>query len=913
MEEIIKFINRKISDVNEKIEKNIEDSIDNRGYMSQNIIKSLRDLVEYISFKIYVIEKTKEYTEYNHENNGKAISYVKSVYKHSVLKNFHALLEIGPSHNSYSEDGSIRLMVKYQEYLIDLKKYYFEIFRENILINLYKFPIYNIDPSLVGYYKEIYNKIRDISLDKNSRVLGNIYYIKKSKPVVIKDRIFYELTLTPATDYVNKFNRIIFYSPFKIKDNYAIKISYIRKKIKSFHSDVEIKIINNYEIFIKPAEINSLYKIFGISKKVSYKANEYGYFMNYLTSNRCTLNDIVSLNECEFQSIRDATKKYNTHHILELLELLRSIIYNEKPGQNTLKYLIYMLRNSVVIDQISNERCSLLSNLYLSYGCNVFETMPYASSLNGHNIPISDLIGIISPTDREHEFLGRKIKDLCNSTNRIYFSFDELGYDEEDGRKLVTKFNSKVYTKHTHRLLETYGKKVYIKGCEESTIKIVNILLDKTKEKLDEYSNMYAAFDIFDNYVFTDNLKKDICESIYLNSKVGLIYGSAGTGKTEMIKIISKIFEGKKIAFLAKTNAALNNIKIRVKKESTDNYYFSTVDKFINNKEDYDLIIIDESSMVENDIMLKLLENCNYDCLLLVGDIYQIEAIEFGNWFRFAKELLSDFSYELSENFRTTNKGLMKLWSKVRNLETGITEKIIDEDYTEILSESIFNDRKSEEIVLCLNYDGPYGINNINRYLQMTNRNEPIEWGVNVYKVDDPIIFSDVRRFSDVLYNNLKGRIIKIEKDEKSITFQLFVERTISNFEALVYNIKIISKTEESTVVEFQVFQKDDDDMDDEVGYIVPFVVSYATSIHKSQGLEFDSVKIIISDESEELITKNIFYTAITRSKNHLKIYWSPECQNKVMKNMKDYTLKDDVIIVKNKIISGEYYTDRKK
>ena len=51
------------------------------------------------------------------------------------------------------------------------------------------------------------------------------------------------------------------------KDNYAIKISYIRKKIKSFHSDVEIKIINNYEIFIKPAEINSLYKIFGISKK----------------------------------------------------------------------------------------------------------------------------------------------------------------------------------------------------------------------------------------------------------------------------------------------------------------------------------------------------------------------------------------------------------------------------------------------------------------------------------------------------------------------------------------------------------------------------------------------------------------------------------------------------------------------
>ena len=45
---------------------------------------------------------------------------------------------------------------------------------------------------------------------------------------------------------------------------------------------------------------------------------------------------------------------------------------------------------------------------------------------------------------------------------------------------------------------------------------------------------------------------------------------------------------------------------------------------------------------------------------MLVGDIYQIEAIEFGNWFRFAKELISENSYELTENFRTTNNGLKK-------------------------------------------------------------------------------------------------------------------------------------------------------------------------------------------------------------------------------------------------------------
>ncbi|MCX4364409.1 MAG: ATP-dependent RecD-like DNA helicase [Bacilli bacterium] len=904
MDESLNFINRKINDLNEKIEKNIDDSVDNRGYMSQNIIKSLRDLVEYIAFKVYVIENKKCYVEYNHENNGLAIKYIKSLHKHEILKKFHALLEIGPSHNSYNEDGSIRLMVKYQEYLIDLKRHYFVIFREKILTNLYKFPIFKIDPSLYDYYKEIYDKLIQVKFDNNERVFGNTYYIKKNKPIAIDDRVFYELTLTPATDYINKFNRIIFYSPIRIPDNYAIKVGYVKKNIKSFKSEVEIKIINNYEIFIKPAEINSLYRIFGINKRVSYRANEYDYFMQLLKNNCWTLNNIINLNDEEFEIIRQESSVYNTHNLFELFEMIRNITINNKPGHNVLKYLIHMLRNSVVIDQICDKQCYILSNLYLQYGCNVFETMPYASALNGHKISISDLLEIIDPENREYEFFGRKIKDLCDSTNRIYFSFKELGYSEEEGKKLIKEFNKRVYYKHSERYLETIGNKVYIRGCEESTIKIIDILKNKTKEKYDDYKNMYDVFAIFNDYDFTDNIKKDISEKLYVNSKVGLIYGSAGTGKTEMIKIISKIFNGKKIAFLAKTNAALNNIKIRVGKEVIDDYDFYTVDKFIDNNVCYiyDLIIVDECSMVENSIMLQMLEKNNYDCLLLVGDIYQIEAIEFGNWFRFAKELIVDNSYELTENFRTTNNGLKNLWSKVRNLDAGITEKTIDEAYSEIISESIFENRKEEEIVLCLNYDGPYGINNINRYLQRTNKNDSVEWGINSYKVGDPIIFSDVRRFSNVLYNNLKGKILRIEKDENSITFELFVERNISNLDAFVNNIKVVSTDEYGSIIEIRVLKKDDDDKDDDVVYVVPFVVSYATSIHKSQGLEFDSVKIIICDESEELITKNIFYTAITRSKDHLKIYWSPECQDKVIKNMKDCNLKDDVIIIKSKL-----------
>ncbi|MEG0035013.1 MAG: ATP-binding domain-containing protein, partial [Bacilli bacterium] len=57
----------------------------------------------------------------------------------------------------------------------------------------------------------------------------------------------------------------------------------------------------------------------------------------------------------------------------------------------------------------------------------------------------------------------------------------------------------------------------------------------------------------------------------------------------------------------------------------------------------------------------------------------------------------------------------------------------------------------------------------------------------------------------------------------------------------------------------------------------------YAVSIHKAQGLEFDSVKIIIPSCNSEKVTHDIFYTAITRSRKQLKIFWSSETMQKII------------------------------
>ena len=61
--------------------------------------------------------------------------------------------------------------------------------------------------------------------------------------------------------------------------------------------------------------------------------------------------------------------------------------------------------------------------------------------------------------------------------------------------------------------------------------------------------------------------------------------------------------------------------------------------------------------------------------------------------------------------------------------------------------------------------------------------------------------------------------------------------------------------------------------------------LAYAVSIHKAQGLEYKSVKIVIPSNNAEKITHSIFYTAITRAKEKLKIYWSAETMKKVIEN----------------------------
>lgn len=135
-----------------------------------------------------------------------------------------------------------------------------------------------------------------------------------------------------------------------------------------------------------------------------------------------------------------------------------------------------------------------------------------------------------------------------------------------------------------------------------------------------------------------------------------------------------------------------------------------------------------------------------------------------------------------------------------------------------------------------------------------------------------------------ILSHLKKGRILSIDKKTNEIVFQVLVDKVIDKRDALFSGIKLIDcECEGKSIVKFGVKKRIERDSDaDYSEEIVPFQIAYAVSIHKAQGLEYESVKVVITEDVDERISHNIFYTAITRTTDRLKIYMSKETQNKL-------------------------------
>lgn len=895
-----------IKNIDDVIFENIERDIDyDRGFMSQNILTRLRNLIEHVALKILSNVKGME-LEITYENIDESIKYIRTVSKYKFLTKFHRFVQNSVGHLTPTNENAERLMLKYYEYLIKLKDFYKTNYGIDILNNITKFPL-NTDKTYYEYYGEIAEKIENIPLVKDRKYIEGRYYIQKVKPFFINRKIYYEVTLSPAIGNISKFDRITMFTKCEIETNCSIKVSIVKTKVKIFGAYTNIQIINNWEISIRPCEISNMYKIFGENIEFSANYKEYREIMPFLTSMGYNLLDLVDMARIKYEKIKEHFEEISrTNYIFGLIDKCREICRNNKDGKNIVRYLLYKCNNVIIKKQYMKDKNPKLSNLNLKYGCIPFEEMPFVTSLIGHNPKGYDLLECFDIDNRKDEILARYIQLNSEQNGCLYTTKSEVDFlgNIED---LVQEYNSKIYyPKHENRKLIIEGNNIYIKGYEENTKNILKELIELSKEGIRGYKNSVKFWMSEENYTIDDSIKKEILENLFENSKVAIIYGAAGTGKSTMIKHISNFYNSDRKIYLANTHPAIENLRRKVKAQNCE---FYTIKKILSNNcvnNECDILIIDECSTVSNEDMINILLKVKFELLVLVGDIYQIESITFGNWFNIAKMIIDNKAkYELLNPYRSNNENLKKLWDRVRNIEDDITEWIVKNRYAQTLDLDILTPNDSDEIILCLNYDGLYGINNINRFMQNSNKNDAVDWGIGTYKVGDPILFSESNRFSPIIYNNLKGKIVDIRLEEYRIWFDIEIDMVINEKDAYMAGLELLENSETKSVVRFFVNQYKDLDEDDDLNStaVVPFVVAYAVSIHKSQGLEYNSVKVIITQEIEEMISHNIFYTSITRAIDKLKIYWTPECQERVIKNLKFKFNAKDASIIKNKLL----------
>lgn len=915
--EVKKKIECQIIRSNKSIERHIDNiEISNRGCVSQDVLQDLRTFVQTIMLRLYA-DDNDVFQVYG--NVYKEIRTATNAIKTKVpfLGHFFDYLQAVASHYTLEPENAERVMLKYMEYLIKTKEFVANRLGLHLLNNLEKFPV-NTDKNLQKYYQEIARKI-DSQKPNSSSVFKARYYIHKIKPFFVDQKIYYEVTFTSANRESSKTDRMIAFTQLDISKYYAVTFWTVTDSINILGRQLSIFIIKKWEVAIRPIEFENLGKIFGVSLKASANSAEGRGLMLYLQETGNSLVNLVTSNDDYYGNIKQMvlTKfKAKSSNIFPVLDRCRQIILNDDPGSNVLRYLLLHLNNEVMKLQIqsgfhvygrlpSQKGNGLLSNLFLANGCKPFDEMPFASSLIGHNPKLSDLFECIDTNGRQHELLARAVKQNTERTGVLYTPKKDLtNFGDLD--KLIEEFNSKLYSGHRpDRELRSIYDYIYVYEDQQATIDTLDILKRFDSQGLEGYANVIKKLLDSREYNIDDKVKREALMKMFTNSRVALIYGSAGTGKTTLINHISSLFNSRSRLYLAQTNPAVDNMKRRVLSKNS-NTTFSTITKFLksaSNRVDYDILFVDECSTISNADIQKVLKKAQIRLIVLVGDTYQIKSIRFGNWFSLAKKFLPESVTELVNPFRSSNEDLVLFWNKVRQNADDIQETNVRLQYSENLDQTIFKKSEKDEIILCLNYDGLYGINNINSLLQENNPEKAFYLGLKSYKVKDPVLFNDSKRFSPVIYNNLKGWIRDIKPMQNKVQFDIEIDKALTEFDSMGNDFKLVGEGSNgsNSVIRFTVdvpehVGENDDDSD---SAIVPFQVAYAVSIHKAQGLEYDSVKIVITDEVEEQITHNIFYTAITRARKKLKIYWSPEVNQKILKHFRPNDDNKDFYLLK--------------
>jgi len=349
-------------------------------------------------------------------------------------------------------------------------------------------------------------------------------------------------------------------------------------------------------------------------------------------------------------------------------------------------------------------------------------------------------------------------------------------------------------------------------------------------------------------------------------SKVLIITGGPGTGKTTLITAILRIFQQLKLRILlaAPTGRAAKRMNEATGWEAKTIHrlleYSPRKGGFKRDQDDpleADVVIIDETSMVDTLLMYHLLKAIPFDAhLILVGDVDQLPSVGPGNVLkdiiksgRFTVVRLTEIFRQAQEsmivvNAHKVNQGQLPVLKEIDKPEKTDFQFIQEEDPEKILqnildlcSETIprqFKFHPLREIqVLAPMHKGIIGVANLNIELQKRlNPGQPgITHGAWNFRIGDKVM-QIVNNYDKDVFNGDIGLISKIDPEEREV------------------------------VIDFdgRLVTYDYSDLDE-------VVLAYAVSVHKSQGSEYPVVILPVVTQHYMLLQRNLIYTGITRAK----------------------------------------------
>lgn len=424
-EDAVKIIETRCEDITLEIDR-ISEGHKSRDYISRRIVNGLYDLC----YAVLVLNAINlGYTNVNERLAWELSQFnIETKYLSNFLK---GLKYIG---SRIPEEGqSERLMLKYYNYLWEIRRFLKTNFNIAVLKNLEMFPL-NMDTLDVEYYEMVASSICAIDLSPKA-VRTSRYDIQKKTPFFVKGERYFEITLQLAGLYATKFNRITVYSKQNISTNYSIQIAYSDAEIKLWGAKSKIKVITNWKVSIDPSCLNRLGKILKIDIKLNKNYGEYNSLMNFLTGTGMNLFDLINLNECNFQNtLNRIYGETKTNTFKEVFIKLRKdyALSSHKQGKHTIRYILLNLREELlesVLPSAFDRKC-LTDDLYITSRCYPFEKKPFISNLAGRKTSKGNIKDILEITNGSEEFNTVRpyltIERMIRETGELYFDIDSV-------------------------------------------------------------------------------------------------------------------------------------------------------------------------------------------------------------------------------------------------------------------------------------------------------------------------------------------------------------------------------------------------------------------------------------------------------------------------------------------------------